>query len=185
MDNHEMISYREKIAGKKNRTKIRFRNYSNSKNLNKNYNLELKIRSADKLKKISTKVKSDNIFLKNNDIKSNNYVIRIVSLMKKFQNYKKKLLIYYDRIALFDNKNKNLRLTIDSNLFVQRYVSENNFGMKIRFLPINYRILEIKTDKSIPFWLHLIIKKYGLVKSPISKYGRAVQAMSKNYSLEI
>lgn len=186
MDNHEMNSYREKIAGKKNRTKIRYRNYQNTVNENNNeYNLELKIRSADKLKKLSTKVNLSESMSKDELIKKKNFVLRFVGLMEKFENYKKKLLISYDRIALFEKKNRNLRLTIDTNLYARRYLSDNNYGMKLKFVPNNFKILEIKTDKSVPFWVIYIIQKYGLMKMPISKYALAVQSLSYNYSLEI
>jgi len=186
MDNHQMNSYREKIAGKKNRTKIRFRNYQNTtnKNINK-YNLELKIRSADKLKKLSTELNFPELAPKENLIKKKNFVLRFVALMEKFENYKKKVFISYDRIALFEKKNRKLRFTIDKNLYARKYISDNNYGMKVKFVPNNYKILEIKTDKSIPFWFSYIIKKYGLMKMPISKYALAVQSLSYIYSLEL
>ena len=78
-----------------------------------------------------------------------------------------------------------MRFTIDKNLYARKYISNNNYGMKVKFVPNNYKILEIKTDKSIPFWFSYIIKKYGLVKMPISKYALAVQSLSYIYSLEL
>lgn len=178
LDNHLMRSYRQKISGEKNRTKIRFRTYDSIKK--KNFTLELKIRSGDKLKKESTK---QNPYKK--IINKKNVASRIAYQMQKFENYSKKLLISYDRIALYDKINKQLRITIDSNLFTNRYISSKKFGMKIRIIPFNYKILEIKCAENVPHWLIYLIKKYSLIKNPISKYAISMKKLSESYSLEL
>ena len=68
MDNYYMKSYRAKIAGEKNRLKIRLRNYDTTigKGISK---LELKIRNGSKLKKINAIFKGKEAPITNDQIK--------------------------------------------------------------------------------------------------------------------
>lgn len=89
--------------------------------------------------------------------------------------------IFCERIALYDNDDENLRITIDSNL---RYrvddmdLTHGTHGNPL--LPADKHILEIKTAFSMPLWLTKLLDDNSIYPSSFSKYGTAYRMEQLN-----
>lgn len=90
------------------------------------------------------------------------------------------VVIRYRRVPLIERFNRKFRVTFDSNLEVAR-VEAGTAGRFHAFAP-RLTVMEMKWTGSVPYWMHLIIKKYGLSRDKFSKYFYGV-AHLKNKSL--
>lgn len=100
--------------------------------------------------------------------------------IKKY-NVKPKLYMSYDRKAYVGAEDKNLRLTVDTNI-VSR--SENvvlggpNEGRQL--LPEGYFLMEIKTASVFPLWLSHTLSELGIYPTSFSKYGSIYKESVRN-----
>ncbi len=79
------------------------------------------------------------------------------------------LKIVFDREALFDRTDKNIRVNFDRNITAhtaQDLFSES-YGLKILR---HHLVMEIKFANTIPNWLHRIITGFQLQRDSFSKY---------------
>ena len=97
-----------------------------------------------------------------------------------YGNLKPKMLIIYDRYSYVHNESK-LRITFDHNIRWRDYdmnLSTSLDGNKL--IDDEFMIMEIKSVKSIPFWLARLLSNYKLYKSSFSKYKEAyIQKMEE------
>ena len=95
-----------------------------------------------------------------------------INHMKEFYHPKPKVVLSYDRLALFGREDETLRVTFDFNV---RYrdsmlsLTHGNFGS--RLIGINTILMEIKIPGAIPLWLVHMIEKYDITPVQFSKYG--------------
>jgi SPX domain protein involved in polyphosphate accumulation len=105
----------------------------------------------------------------------------ILYLHKRLMVYPVVLIRYIRKpfVSKFDN---DLRITLDTRITaggddLEKYDANH----EKHIVNPNHGILEVKTNKSIPLWLHSIIEGYGLVQCRYSKYCLGVDAIySKN-----
>ena len=95
------------------------------------------------------------------------------------------IIVNYRRIALFSKIDQAVRITIDSDVFCDRFQGNIDVTPNISVFPMHKNILEIKTPGYFPDWLRYIIKKYGLKREAISKYALSVQSLAVNSSMAI
>ena len=188
MDNYNLSSYRDKITGKNIRQKVRFRFYPPLKE-DSYFFIELKNRGANKINKVKSKI-SFSLFMevvKRNSnalkIKDPDPILSHVARLAKVGCFHLFILINYKRIARFAKLDPAVRITIDSNVYCNRF--QENIGLKphIPVVPQRWSILEIKTPGYFPDWMRYIIKKYGLKREAISKYALSVQSLAVNSSM--
>lgn len=83
-----------------------------------------------------------------------------------------KVFISYDRIALFDSVDPQLRVTFDSNILTRRYdvdLAKGAGGEPL--LHPNERLMEIKFNLAPPKWLCDVFAEEKIYMSRFSKYG--------------
>lgn len=86
----------------------------------------------------------------------------------------------YDRLALFDKHDPDLRISFDSNIRARRdqlYFCDNHGEL---LLPEGYYIMEIKHPGVMPVWLTDLLCANKIYKQSFSKYGTEY----KNYLLK-
>ncbi len=94
----------------------------------------------------------------------------------KRQPLEAKVLISYDRIALFGLEDPSFRVTVDANL---RWRSSNpspdkgDYGNPL--LPQETYLMEVKTMKALPLWFVEILSGLKLYPTSFSKYGAIYQ----------
>ena len=183
-DNINETSYLTKIEGEKDKIKIRARYYNNTFNL---INLEAKIKNSDKSYKLKAQLtKKDLLFLlKYNVININNNDINdeICNIYYYYKYYamQKNIDIEYERIEMKLRYNNKIRLTIDHDIFS----SINAFlccgKNKLRCIPQELCVLEIKNDFGfVDSFIKIILEKYNMKNAAISKYALGLQKQKLN-----
>ena len=82
--------------------------------------------------------------------------------------------IFCERVALVDNYDENLRMTVDKNLRYRTDDLELTSGTHgTLLLPADQFILEIKTAFSMPLWLVHLLDENQIYPGKFSKYGTA------------
>lgn len=88
------------------------------------------------------------------------------------------MFIYYDRLAIADREQPDLRITFDSGIRWRAdhldLVSETE-GRPL--LEAGTCLMEIKIPQATPFWLSRALSEAGVFPTHFSKYGAAYQAM--------
>ena len=99
-------------------------------------------------------------------------VLNEIDYVIKFYNPIPKMKISYDRYAFFSTESRDLRISFDSNIFINKeHLRLEDPDKGERLLKENYRVMEIKAEKSIPLWLSEYLSKNKIYPTGFSKYG--------------
>lgn len=96
----------------------------------------------------------------------------LLYFMKFYKGIAPAMYLSYDRIAMFGNEDKELRVTFDRNLTFREddlRLESGSYGRTI--LPEGTRIMEIKITNAMPLWLSHILDELRIFPSSFSKYG--------------
>lgn len=179
-DNYYLKSYHEKLDGNSIRSKLRIRFYKNSDT--KFFNIEFKNKYGNFVLKNNLKIPIEYLddFLKGNFLKiikktQNDKIFEFIDYIKMY-GLKPIIIIEYDRTAYFSKTDKDVRVTIDQNIYFSKYcLNYKNLINPVRVFNYFNCILEIKSPNYVPFYLLTIIKKYNLKLRAISKYANAIK----------
>ena len=190
LDNYDLNSYREKLNGDNIRQKVRFRSYP-PLSKESHFYIELKNRGANKINKVKTKI-SHSLFMDmvngNPDalqLNDPDPIISHVAQLIRVGCFHFHIIINYRRMALFSKTDKSVRVTIDSDIYCDRFHGNVAMSPNIPMLSKHLNILEVKTPGYFPDWMRYIIKKYGLKREAISKYALSIQNIAANSSMAI
>lgn len=88
------------------------------------------------------------------------------------------MFIYYDRLAIADREQPDLRITFDSGICWRADHLDLVSGSEGRpLLESGTCLMEIKIPQAAPFWLSRALSEAGVFPTHFSKYGAAYQAM--------
>ena len=88
------------------------------------------------------------------------------------------MFIYYDRFAIADREQPDLRITFDSGICWRADHLDLVSGTEGRpLLEAGTCLMEIKIPQAAPFWLSRALSEAGVFPTRFSKYGAAYQAM--------
>lgn len=182
--------YYEKIAGNKDRRKLRLRTYTDELKPETPIFLEIK-RKSDMV------IFKDRIILKYQDCADsivngqfnslNNYhSLQDEELLKEFlwlKNYNcllPKLMVTYKRKPLIGRIDPRFRITFDSQ--IKTCPTDRLFfsDKAVEVFPQGV-VMELKYNNSIPHWFHWIIQKYQLNREQFSKYCQSLETSFKHY----
>lgn len=107
-------------------------------------------------------------------IKDSQIVREINYFLDLYGDLKPAEVISYDREAMYERENSDLRITFDKNILCRDYdlsLKKGVYGESI--LEDGYTLMEIKTGTSIPLWLCDVLSKNAIYKTSFSKYGVA------------
>ena len=90
------------------------------------------------------------------------------------------MCIFYDRLAVFDREQPDLRVTFDSGIRWRTDDLDLAHGTRGRLLlDPSVRLMEIKIPGAAPVWLARALSDAGVFPSHFSKYGAAYQTMQR------
>ncbi|MFV0484693.1 MAG: polyphosphate polymerase domain-containing protein [Candidatus Saccharimonadales bacterium] len=94
-----------------------------------------------------------------------------------------KVHISYERMALFDKSNDDLRISFDHNIITRRHnVELDRDDPGVKLLPSDKYLMEVKVRRTMPLWLIEIINQYNLKPISFSKYGKEyINKLKENY----
>lgn len=111
----------------------------------------------------------------------NMQVINEIEYLLKIYDLEPKLYLAYDRKAMFCRDNRSLRITFDTNIRTRREnlrLEDGDHGEAL--LESGQWLMEIKTEKSIPFWLSEMLSKHEIYNTSFSKYGKEYQKLLRS-----
>jgi hypothetical protein len=103
-------------------------------------------------------------------------ILNELQYMTKIYPLKKAVFIEYDRLAFFDRKDKEFRVTFDHNIYT-RY---DNFDFEsqqkgIPLLAQDMILMEVKVGEAMPLWFAKALAKLRIYLNSFSKYGKAYE----------
>lgn len=185
LDTLNLKCYHEKIAGLKDRFKIRVRIYDEEIKPGSDIFLEIK-------KKNDALVVKDRLLLDYAEYENTFKNGRSFSRMPQGEGEKKTAeeiigkirrfglatvaAVRYRRRPLIGKFVDRLRITFDSELEAARAQ-----GLKdLNFFPVSRDmvVMEVKYNNTLPFWFHRVIQAHNLERQPFSKYGHGIERLS-------
>ncbi|MBP1756307.1 MAG: molecular chaperone [Firmicutes bacterium] len=103
-----------------------------------------------------------------------------------YQEVEPSMYISYQRTALYDLEQNNLRITFDRDIFWREkdlWLEYGSWGTPI--LEEGERLMEIKIPKVMPVWLAHLLDVLEIYPISFSKYGKGYQASLENTKYEI
>ena len=178
-ENYDLI--RRSIEKTFFKEKVRLRSY-NTPNMDSNVYLEIKRKINNVVGKRRIKISLQDFY---NFISKSNSLTNVNAQIKReldyiFDYYKlePKMYISYERVALYQNENRDFRVTFDSNILARTYdlkLELGNYGVNI--LDRNNYIMEIKTLGTIPMWFVKLINELRIKPGKFSKYGESYKKL--------
>ena len=104
----------------------------------------------------------------------------LMYFLKFYKGIAPAMYLSYDRIAMFGNEDKELRVTFDRNLTFREddlRLENGSYGRKA--LPEGVRIMEIKITNAMPMWLSHILDELKIYPASYSKYGACYTILEK------
>jgi len=184
-DNH-FKAYYEKIEGLLERKKIRIRGYNEPTDTDIVFlEIKSKIKNTIKKRRAPAHFEHLNDLMRSADFRE--YIIRKPGQEKPildaeaffFQvhrfNMKPVVLVTYDREAYFCHFDPSLRVTLDKKVRGKIFPTLNElYDDNLVITDPGYFILEVKFQKTLPFWMIEIIHSFNLMRTTYSKYCRTV-----------
>ncbi len=182
-DSPDLRFYKEKIRGEPFRKKVRLRTYTDKPQKSELVFLEIKNKFLDKIYKerfpinerqrdfFNDKKFSDLLNYKNG-------IVEECFLDQKSYSLSPKVLVYFKRIAFWDNK-IGFKVNLDFDL---RAVSSENLWEDTQLmisLLKNVNIVELKFDGIIPICFQNFVMEHNLERVPFSKYCTAIEVLQE------
>ncbi|XFA99197.1 VTC domain-containing protein [Candidatus Izemoplasma sp. B36] len=116
----------------------------------------------------------------------NEQVLKEILFFAKQYELKPSLYLYYEREVYSTKDKSNLRITFDKNITTRRFkvdLTKGNFGKNL--LADDTYVLEIKTNKNMPYWLNQLLGENKVFSTSFSKYGSEFyEYLNKKYRKE-
>jgi hypothetical protein len=193
LDTKSLTFYQEKLAGLKERRKLRIRGYNEYCPTAPVF-LEIKRKKGLAILKWRSILSFQNLLplLETSDVES--YVSALGGCEEARDNARRFLFhfhnqalrptlnVIYEREAFLSRVDPKIRITFDKNLRYQNNVTLNSVFEETQTLYAlpNRFILEIKTNSGIPLWLQLVISKLTLQQEALSKYTICILVFQDN-----
>ena len=110
----------------------------------------------------------------------NSQILREIDYFIKYYKPVTRTYVSYDRLALYGNKDPELRITFDSNIrvtFEKTGFSSEDIGE--RLTEEGEYLMEIKTPYALPLWLCEVLSEARIYPGTFSKYGNACKRFLK------
>jgi hypothetical protein len=112
-------------------------------------------------------------------IRDEYYAIQILKellYMTQIYDLRKAVFIEYDRMAFFDKKDKEFRVTFDQNIYT-RYEDFDFESKKMGtpLLPSGQILMEVKVGEAMPLWFARALSRNKIYLGSFSKYGKAYE----------
>jgi len=186
LDSPQWRCFHDKVDGVPSRFKLRVRAYGVDAGQGSSVKFEIKYRDGALIRKEVADVDrtlhdglipflSSSVFPHRGPLTGSNPLARFFAFKTQF-GLRPVVNVEFRRRAFAVRGHEGCRVTLDEELFSAP--ARILFGQtpRTRSLPGGMSILEIKAQRSIPFWLDRLVCKYRLQRTPLSKYALAVAA---------
>lgn len=123
-------------------------------------------------RRIKLKLKDFYQYLETHTYDENNQIMREINYYFEYYQLIPAMYIAYDRKSYQGKENKDLRITIDTNLRSRKEDLRLELGdAGKKYFDEDYYIMEIKTLGAIPLWLVRALSELKIYPTSFSKYG--------------
>lgn len=156
--------------------KLRIRSYGTPKPQDKVFiELKKKLCGTTHKRRISLPLEEAEAYLNQGHMPSKQgQVFREIDWFVKYYQPFPRVLLSYDRIALYSKENPDFRITLDSAIRYRNYdlsLACGNSGTYI--IPPDQSLMEIKSLQAIPLWLCQLLSEHKIYSQSFSKYAVA------------
>ena len=108
-------------------------------------------------------------------------ILHEIDYFLKFYRPKPKLMLAYDRIAMFGKQDPSFRLTFDEKIRSRWHDLDLRHGTQgEELLPPGTHLMEVKINGAMPLWLSSILTDMEIYPVSFSKYGEIYKLKCKN-----
>ena len=193
-DTPDYMAYHSKLAGDSVRHKLRTRIYTDKPDEAKIVRLEIKSRYIATVHKIAADVTVDNYramwdaiqrrLLPAPELLDLDRGVREFFRLQKQFNMEPRILVQYRRRAFERNDVSRVRVNFDDQIVGSRDVDlMAHVPNARRLLRYDHSVFEVKVDGIMPYWLHMLIDKYGLQNQAFSKFCNAIYSEARRSSI--
>ncbi len=190
-DTKNLDFYQEKLAGLRDRLKIRIRSYNEISPVAPVY-LEIKRKTGATVAKRRSSVRYQDLssFLETSDVAGCVHMLipqegseenaRQFLFHLHSRSLRPVISVAYEREAYLSKNDPGLRITLDKGLRCHNaggLVSLDR-SMEDYIAAPHLVILEVKTDFGIPFWLRMVLRRMALKPEPTSKYTFCIDSLA-------
>lgn len=114
----------------------------------------------------------------------NKQVVEEIKYFLRLYDLEPKVYLAYERKALFDKNSRDLRITFDTNIRSRRYdlkLEQGDYGEPL--VEDGRWLMEVKAEKTVPFWLSQLLSEHGLYRVGFSKYGNEFKRLARTTNL--
>ncbi len=182
-DTPEHLIVRRSMEKPVYKEKLRVRSYGTPKQGGTLFvEIKKKFKGVVYKRRASMKLEQFNDFNKGLSINAKDKQIEneLLYFMKFYKGIAPAMYLSYDRIAMFGNEDKELRLTFDRNITFREndlHLESGSYGRKV--LPEGTRIMEIKITNAMPLWLSKMLDELKIFPASFSKYGSCYALVEK------
>jgi len=175
--------YQEKLAGVRNRNKVRLRTYGSEFRPGQPAFLEIKYRDNEHVRKYRYPVRKwDASWLDPSRWRIDDREVEdVFSVLNERYRLRRSAQVYYQREAYEGAVERDVRVTFDSAVTAlhpgERVRRDLLFNSSRRLLSDTLVILEIKATRGLPSWIHEGVRIAELRQDTIPKYVAAVEAL--------
>lgn len=103
-------------------------------------------------------------------------ILKELLYMTRVYELQKAVFIEYDRLAFFDKKDSEFRVTFDQNIYT-RY-DNFDFESNVKGTPLlqeDQVLMEVKVGDAMPLWFAKALSRHAIYLHSFSKYGKAYE----------
>ena len=193
-DTMDYMAYHSKLAGEAVRHKLRTRIYTDKPDEAKMVRLEIKSRLISTVHKTAADVTVDNYMqmweaiqrrlLPAQELLDSDRGVREFFRLQKQFNMQPTILVQYRRRAFERNDLSRVRVNFDDHIVGSREMDLMAHIPNARqLLRYGHSVFEVKVDGVMPYWLHMLIDKYGLQNQAFSKFCNAIDSEARRSSI--
>jgi len=182
LDSDDFILARRSMDKPKYKEKLRMRSYGLPKPDTTVYlELKKKLKGVTYKRRIPMPFADAERYLLNNEApEQRSQIMQEIDYVISQYNPSPKILLFYERIALYGLEDEDLRITFDRNIRWRAHdlsLSKGDEGELL--LPPELRLMEIKISDAFPLWLSKLLSELKIYPTSFSKYCTAYTRLEK------
>jgi len=182
LDSDDFILARRSMDKPKYKEKLRMRSYGLPKPDTTVYlELKKKLKGVTYKRRIPMPFADAERYLLNNEApEQRSQIMQEIDYVISQYNPSPKILLFYERIALYGLEDEDLRITFDRNIRWRAHdlsLSKGDEGELL--LPPELRLMEIKILDAFPLWLSKLLSELKIYPTSFSKYCTAYTRLEK------
>lgn len=182
LDTKDFLLIRRSIEKPKYKEKLRLRSYGiPSPDTNVYLELKKKLSGVTYKRRVSMPYAEAQRYLRSGEPPTDGgQILYEIDWFRRRYRPAPRVLLFYERIALFSSEDPSLRVTFDTDIRYRTVRFDLSLGDDGRpLLAPGERLMEIKVSGALPFWLSRLLSEFKIYPTSFSKYGTVYRELLK------